>query len=93
VLLRQSIEAEVRRAFANYMTADAQVGTLTTAAEAARTTLRIASVRFTTGVSDYLEVFTAQGALSQAEANRLEALLNVNDARAQINRAVGGPID
>jgi len=91
VLLTQSIEAEVRRAFADYTSAAAEVTTTTTAAGAARRSVRIASIRFSTGVSDYLEVFTAQSALSQAEAARLAASLAVNIDRAQIDRAVGGP--
>ena len=61
--------------------------------EQAQEGLRIANVRFTAGVSTNLEVITAQAALSQAEANRIQALFSVNVARAQLERATGGPVE
>ncbi|MDR7420248.1 MAG: TolC family protein, partial [Armatimonadota bacterium] len=61
--------------------------------EQAQEGYRIATVRFAAGVSTTLEVVQAQAALSQAEAHRIQALFNVNLARAQLERAIGGPVE
>lgn len=60
--------------------------------ESAREALRIAQVRFREGVGTNLEVIAAQAALAEAEAARVQALLAFNTARAQLERAVGGPV-
>jgi outer membrane protein TolC len=61
--------------------------------EQAEEGLRIANVRFAAGVSTNLEVILAQAAQSQAAGNRIQALFNVNVARAQLERAAGGPVE
>lgn len=91
--LRQGIELDVRRAMLNFASASEELVTADKIIEQAQEGLRIANVRFTAGVSTNLEVITAQGALSQAEANRILALFNANVARAQLERAVGGPVE
>jgi outer membrane protein TolC len=91
--LRQGIELEVRRAIINHGSAVEEVATADKAVESALEQLRIANVRFQAGVSTNLEVVTAQAALSQAEGNRIQALFNVNLARAQLERAAGGAVE
>ncbi|MGH2373507.1 MAG: TolC family protein [bacterium] len=91
--LRQSIELDVRRAQLNFASAAEELATADKTVEQAQEGLRIANVRFAAGVSTNLEVVTAQTSLSQAEANRIQALFNVNVARAQLERATGGPVD
>jgi outer membrane protein TolC len=93
VQLRQGIELEVRRALLNLAAAAEELATADAAVQQAAEGLRIANVRFAAGVSTNLEVITAQAALSQAEANRIQALFNVTVARAQLERAVGGPVE
>jgi outer membrane protein len=91
--LRQAIELDVRRALLNHASAAEELVTADKTIEQAQEGLRIANVRFAAGVSTNLEVVQAQAALSQAEANRIQALFNVNLARAQLERAVGGAVE
>lgn len=93
VQLRQSIELDVRRALLTLASATEELAAADVAVQQGREGLRIANVRFAAGVSTNLEVITAQAALSQAEASRIQALFNVNVARAQLERAVGGPVE
>ena len=91
--LRQGIELDVRRALLTHASAAEELVTADKTIEHAQEGLRIAAVRFAAGVSTNLEVVLAQAALSQAEANRIQALFNVNLARAQLERAVGGAVE
>lgn len=91
--IRQGIELEVRRALLNLSSAAEELAAADKAVELAKEGLRIANVRFAAGVSTNLEVVTAQASLSQAEGNRIQALFNVNLARAQLERAAGGPVE
>ncbi|MDI6771549.1 MAG: TolC family protein [bacterium] len=91
--IRQGIELEVRRALLNFSSAAEELAAADKAVELAQEGLRIANVRFAAGVSTNLEVVTAQSLLSQAEGNRIQALFNVNLARAQLERAVGGAVE
>lgn len=90
--LRQGVELDVRRALINHASAVEELVTADKTIEQAQEGFRIANVRFSAGVSTNLEVVQAQAALSQAEANRIQALFNVNVARAQLERAVGGAV-
>lgn len=91
--LRQGIELDVRRVLLNVSSAVEELATADKIIEQAQEGLRIANVRFSAGVSTNLEVITSQAALSQAEANRIQALFSLNVARAQLERAVGGPVE
>lgn len=91
--IRQGIELDVRRAVINYGSAVEEVGVADKGVEQGQEQLRIAGVRFQAGVSTNLEVVTAQAALSQAELSRVQAIYNVNVARAQLERAVGGAVE
>ncbi|MCL6635946.1 MAG: TolC family protein [Peptococcaceae bacterium] len=90
--LRQSIELQVRQGILNLGAAAEEVATAGAAIEQAREALRIAQVRFREGVGTNLEVISAQAALAQAEGARVQALFSYNTARAQLERAVGGPV-
>ncbi|MDR7417743.1 MAG: TolC family protein [Armatimonadota bacterium] len=91
--LRQTVELEVRRALLTHASAVEELATADKTIEQAQEGYRIATVRFAAGVSTTLEVVQAQAALSQAEAHRIQALFNVNLARAQLERAIGGPVE
>ncbi|MDR7482209.1 MAG: TolC family protein [Armatimonadota bacterium] len=93
VQLRQGIELDVRRALLTLAAAMEELAAADVGVQQGQEGLRIANVRFAAGVSTNLEVITAQAALSQAEASRIQALFNVNMARAQLERAVGGPVE
>lgn len=89
---RQAVELEARQAVLNLQSAAEELtgadAVVTQAAEA----LRIANVRFQSGVGTNLEVLTAQTTASQAEAARVQALFNYNVARAALERAVGADV-
>jgi outer membrane protein TolC len=91
--IRQAIELDVRRAVINYASAVEEVAVADKGVEQGEEQLRIANVRFQAGVSTNLEVVTAQAALSQAELSRVQAIYNVNVARAQLERAVGAAVE
>jgi outer membrane protein len=91
--LRQGVELDVRRTVINYASAVEELTTADKTIEQAQEGYRIATVRFAAGVSTNLEVVQAQAALSQAEANRIQALFNVNLARVLLERAVGGVVE
>ena len=91
--LRQSVELDVRRTMLIFASAAEELVAADKIVEQAQEGLRIANVRFAAGVSTNLEVITAQASLSQAEGNRIQALFNVNIARAQLERATGGPVE
>jgi outer membrane protein TolC len=91
--LRQAIELDIRRALLTYGSAAEELATADKTVEQAEEGLRIANVRFAAGVSTNLEVILAQAAQSQAAGNRIQALFNVNVARAQLERAAGGPVE
>ncbi len=90
--LRQGIELQVRQAALNLGAAGEELATAGKTIEQAREALRLAQVRFREGVGTNLEVIVAQAALSQADAARVQALFSYNTARAQLERAVGGPV-
>ncbi len=90
--LRQGIELQVRQAALNLGAAGEELATAGKTIEQAREALRLAQVRFREGVGTNLEVIAAQAALSQADAARVQALFSYNTARAQLERAVGGPV-
>jgi outer membrane protein TolC len=91
--LLQGIELDVRRAMINYASAAEELVTADKTIGQAQEGFRIATVRFSAGVSTNLEVIQAQQGLTQAEANRVAALFDVNVARAQLERAVGGAVE
>lgn len=91
--LRQGVELDVRRTMLTFASAAEELVAADKIVEQAQEGQRIANVRFAAGVSTNLEVITAQAALSQAEANRIQALFNINVARAQLERATGGPVE
>ena len=89
---RQAVELEVRQAFLNLQSAAEELAgagaVVTQAAEA----LRIANVRFQSGVGTNLEVLTAQTTASQADAARAESLFTYSVARATLEHAVGADV-
>ncbi len=90
--LRQRIELEVRQSVLNLGAAGEELAAAVKTIEQAREALRIAQGRFREGVGTNLEVIAAQAALAQAEAARVQALFAFSTARAQLERAVGGPV-
>lgn len=89
---RQTIELDVRQAYLNLQAAREELAGADALVAQANEAMRIAIVRFQSGVSTNLEVITAQATSSQAEAGRAQALFNYSVARAALERAVGGQV-
>jgi outer membrane protein TolC len=56
--------------------------------EQAREALRLARLRFQEGVGTQSDVINSETALTQAEFNRLQAILDYNRALASLQRAI-----
>lgn len=89
---KQLVELEVRQAFLNLQSAAEELAGADALVAQAQEALRIANVRFQSGVGTNLEVLNAQTSASQAEASRVQALFNYNLARATLERAVGADL-
>lgn len=89
---RQAIELEVRQAVLNLEAAREELAGADALVAQANEALRIAFVRFQSGVGTNLEVISAQASASQAESSKAQALFTYNLARASLERAVGGTV-
>lgn len=89
---RQAVELDVRQAFLNLQSAAEELAGADAVVTQAAEALRIANVRFQSGVGTNLEVLTAQTTASQAEAARVQALFTYNVGRATLERAVGADV-
>ncbi|MDQ7842166.1 MAG: TolC family protein [Armatimonadota bacterium] len=87
-----SVELEVRQAYLNLLSAAEELSGADALIAQAQEALRIATVRFQSGVGTTLEVLNAQTSASEAEAAKAQALFNYNLARATLERAVGAEV-
>lgn len=89
---KQGVELEVRQAYLNLQSAAEELAGADALITQAQEALRIANVRFQSGVGTNLEVLNAQTAASQAEASKAQALFTYSLARATLERAVGADL-
>jgi outer membrane protein TolC len=85
---RDQTRFEVEQAFSNLQSNLQNVNTATGALEQARESLRLARLRFQAGVGIQTEVIDAETALTRAEGNRVQAILDYNRALANLQRSV-----
>lgn len=89
------ITLDVQQAYLNLVQARDQVAVANQGLAQARQGFELARVRYKAGVSaragisPLLEVSDAQAALTLAESNQVHALYDYNNARAQLDRAIG----
>lgn len=89
------VQVEVQQAYLTLLQARDRVAVANVGLAQAREASRLALVRYNAGVSQavgvspILELSTAQTSLTQAESNLVNALYDYNNARAQLDRAVG----
>jgi len=88
----QSIESQVRTAYLNLQQAAEQGRAALAGLVAAREALRIANVRLQAGVGTELDVVTAIQNLASADSAVIQAVYNYNVALAQIDQAIGTPV-
>ncbi|HKF52708.1 MAG TPA: TolC family protein [Candidatus Acidoferrales bacterium] len=86
---RNQIALEVETAAAQLESARNQVQVANLGDELAKEEVQQSQDRFRAGVADNIEVVTAQNALARADENRIAALYQYNQSRADLARAVG----
>jgi outer membrane protein TolC len=87
--LARGIEEELRKAALDLESTEQQVKVTDAAFELAKQELQLAEDRFRNGVTDNIEVVTAQDALAAAQDDRIAALARHADARMALVRALG----
>ncbi|MEH2195134.1 MAG: TolC family protein [Nostoc sp.] len=85
---RNQIRFQVEQAYSNQQSSLENVQTSNTALEQAREALRLARLRFQAGVGTQTDVINSENDLTQAEGNRVTAILGYNRALAQLQRSV-----
>ncbi len=85
---RNQVRFEVEEAYSNLQSNLANIQTASVGLEQAREALRLARLRFQAGVGIQTEVIDAEDNLTQAEGNRVTAILNYNRALASLIRAI-----
>lgn len=85
---RQQVRFEVEQAYANLQSNFENIQTASVAQEQAQESLRLARLRFQAGVGTQTDVIDAQAALTRAQSNQLQAVLDYNRALASLERAV-----
>ncbi|WP_118171016.1 TolC family protein [Nostoc sphaeroides] len=85
---RNQIRFQVEQAYSTQQSRLENVQTANTALEQAREALRLARLRFQAGVGTQTDVINSENDLTQAEGNRVTAILDYNRALAQLQRSV-----
>lgn len=85
---RNQIRFQVEQAFANLQANLANINTTQQSVSQAEEALRLAILRFQAGVGTQTDRISAEAALTQAQGNRVSAIINYNLALAQLRRAV-----
>lgn len=88
--LRRGIDQEIRQALLNLESAAEQVAVAEEGRDLAQRELDLAQDRFQSGVTNNVEVVTAQDALARAQENYILAVSSHMDARFALSRAIGG---
>lgn len=86
--VRNQIRFEVEQAYADLQSNLENIQTASVALEQAREALRLARLRFQAGVGTQTDVINAENDLTNAEGNRVTAILDYNRALASLQRAI-----
>lgn len=89
---KDSVQLEVRQAYLNMKEAEKRIDTSKVAVDQAQEDFKIAQVRYTAGVGTNLDVMDAQVALTEAKTNYIQALYDYNTSKADLERAMGVPV-
>lgn len=87
------VELDVRKAYNNLRAAEKNIQNMRTAVERADEEYRISQIKYVEGVGTNLEVMDAQEKLDEARTNYYSALYTYNTSKAQLNKAMGVPVD
>jgi len=88
--MARGIEQDLRTALLNLQSAEDQVAVAQQSLDLAQKELALAEDRFRNGLSDNIEVITAQNSVAEAQDDRIVALAQHADARMALARAMGG---
>lgn len=88
-----TIKLDVQTAYLNLLAAEKNIHTTSVAVNRATEDYSIAQVQYTAGVITNTDVMDAQLALTEAKTNYIQALYNYNVSKAQLDKAMGMPID
>lgn len=86
---QDSIQLEVRKAFLNMTNAEKNIQTSKVAEDKAQEDLKIAQVRYSSGVGTNIDVMDAQVSLTTAQNNYIQALYDYNTGKASLDKAMG----
>ncbi|MCL5045737.1 MAG: TolC family protein [Actinobacteria bacterium] len=89
----QDVRLEVQQAYVTLTGAEERVGVAAKGLDLARESFRLANVRYQAGVTTSYEVTAAQAALSQAEAQAIQALYDYNLAKGIFRNATAEGLD
>ena len=85
---RNQIRLQVEQSYSELQSNFENIQTATVAVEQAREALRLARLRFQAGVGTQTEVIDSEDRLTQAEGERVNAILSYNRALAQLQRSI-----
>lgn len=88
-----SVKLEVHTAYLNMRAAEENIKTMQEALSKAQEDYRIELVRYEAGVGTNLEVMDAQDKLVSAKGKYITAMYNYNTSRANLDAAMGVPVD
>ena len=91
--LLQKIRLQVENAFEQLKVAKANIDTSRVAVQQAEENDRITTLQYKEQVVIFLEVLNAQVFLAQTRADFYQSLYGYEIAKAELERAIGGPID
>ena len=86
---RRSVEVEVRQALLNLESSSEQVAVAQDGLDLAQRELKLAQDRFQSGVTNNVEVITAQDEFARAQENHIVAVSNYVNAKFALARAAG----
>jgi len=89
----ETIELEVRNAYIALKTAEKNIETTATAVAQAEEEFSIAQIRYIEGVDTNLNVMNAQEKVVETRNNYYAALYNYMTSRAQLEKAMGVPVE
>ena len=90
---QESVQLGVRTAYLNLQAAEKNIQTTSVAVAQAEEDYKIAQVRYSAGVGTNLDVMDANEKLTLARTNYYTALYNYNTSKAQLDQAMGIPVD
>ncbi len=91
--LRQQVTLDVRQGVLNLRQAEESIRVSEETLVQARENLDLAEGRYAAGVGNIIELTDAQVSLTSAQANNIKALYDYKTALAQVEKAVGQPLE